>query len=270
MTSPSIPLWLVEYVTSKDFRDAVRKVVDASWLAENVPLTGAKAEGSGAKLEATAGSLSFFGAQGEYTLFKHEYAVFDLEKRRQEKRDKEIDGSLERLGNADTSIKSSIEQAEERIGRNVRVGRDTDANSRRLRDQEVDGRLARHAQTDASIRSWVDRVQQRLAARSDGIRREQRAGDQRLRAQISGLQTRINNVSRVAHAADQRSKSVRVKASDAEGKAKAALKQVSDLRKQVHEGMQRVHGLENSATRTSQAIKGLRRDLNDLDQSLRD
>lgn len=119
----AIPPWIYEYATSRSFQDAVRKVVDAKWLADNVPVTGAKAEVTGVKAEANAVALSAFGVQTEYGLVKHEATVFDINKilegRVQESRDKEQDRRLHVLSVEAVSIKDLVQKVKQDLMRDT-------------------------------------------------------------------------------------------------------------------------------------------------------
>lgn len=126
------------------------------------------------------------------------------------------------------------------------------------RSSEVHQALSRH------LRSAL----RRITTTAGDLRRAARVGDQQLRTQISALRTRIGRISQVAHSADQRSKSVRIKANDAERKAKAALNKVGVLDSRVKKGLDRVEALEGSARKASGAIKSLRKDVDDLKKAL--
>ncbi|MGW0422610.1 hypothetical protein [Streptomyces sp. NPDC003015] len=254
----AIPPWIYEYATSRSFQDAVRKVVDAKWLADNVPVTGAKAEVTGVKAEANAVALSAFGVQTEYGLVKHEATVFDINKilegRVQESRDKEQDRRLHVLSVEAVSIKDLVQKVKQDLMRDA-------ADIRRT--QGAGDRHVQQLVTD--LRDKVERIQKKLLA-----------DDQTLHERISKLTTRVGKVSEVAHNADDRSKVLRTKTNEALGKVKALDHEVEKSRtlvrkldKEVGTGMQRVGALERGATSASRAIESLQNHLNGLEQVLR-
>jgi len=254
----AIPPWIYEYATSRSFQDAVRKVVDAKWLADNVPVIGAKAEVTGAKAEANAAALSVFGVQAEYGLVKHEATVFDINKilegRVQEARDKEQDRRLHVLSVEAVGIKDLV--------------------------QKVKTDLIRDAGDIRRAQSAGDRQLERLVTdlrvKVVGIQKKLLADDQVLHERISKLTTRVGKVSEVAHNADDRSKVLRTKTNEALGKVKALDHEVEKgrtlvrkLDKEVGTGMQRIGALERGATGASRAIESLHNHLNGLEQALR-
>ncbi|AYC42400.1 hypothetical protein AQI84_29880 [Streptomyces griseorubiginosus] len=254
----TIPPWIYEYAASRSFQDAVRKVVDAKWLADNVPVTGAKAEVTGVKAEANALAASAFGVQTEYGLVKHEATLFDINKilegRVQEARDKEQDRRLHVLSVEAVSIKDLVQKVKTDLIR--------DAGDIRRAQSAGDRQVERLV---ADLRGKVGTIQKKLLA-----------DDQVLHERISKLTTRVGKVSEVAHNADARSKASRVKTDEVLGKVKAldreverGRKLVGKLDKEVGTGMQRVGALERSATSASRSIQGLHDHLNGLEQALR-
>lgn len=254
----TIPPWIYGYATSRSFQDAVRKVVDAKWLADNVPVTGAKAEVTGVKAEANAAALSAFGVQTEYGLVKHEATVFDINKilegRVQEARDKEQDRQLHVLSVEAVSAKDLVQRVKQDLTRDAADIR----RSQSTGDRHVEGLVT-------GLRGKVEGIQKKLLA-----------DDQVLHERISKLTTRVGKVSEVAHNADARSKALRTKTDEALGKVKAldrevdrGRKLVGKLDKEVGTGMQRVGALERSATSASRSIESLRNHLNGLEQALR-
>jgi hypothetical protein len=233
--SGTIPPWVYDYVTTKSFVDAVRKVVwDPKWHAENVPVTGAKAEVAGGKAEANAVALNLFGGQFEYGLFKHELSVNQLlEDRARDKRDREVDGRLTRL-TADTASNGKLIE---------KVKKDLDSTAASLRRTLSEG--------DKRLRGEVPQLQTKV----NNIQTRLLADDQKLHARISALQTKVGQVSVIANNADDRSKV---------GKTK-----VKELDKEVREGLRRVEALQGGAQRAGRDIDILINRVTALERALR-
>ncbi|MEU0949167.1 hypothetical protein ABZ379_41800 [Streptomyces canus] len=237
---------------------AQKKLLDPKWLPDNVPATGAKLEGTGLK-----GDL--FGGQFEYGLIKHEKTLFDLNKiaenREQKRRDQILDNRFADLARIDRNLRAAIGSAQDRITTTARdVRRSARASDQQLRQQitalRTILRTANRVAHSAEHRST--RTQNRITTLQNevnGILRSRRTDDQRVRNQIASLKTRISRISQVANDADQRSKSVRIKA--------------NNLDRQVRDGLQRVRELEGSARGAGRSIQGLRNDLTALDRDLR-
>ncbi|MCX5260844.1 hypothetical protein OOK27_43010 [Streptomyces canus] len=251
----AIPPWIYDYATSRAFQDAVRKVVDAKWLADNVPVTGAKAEVTGAKAEANAAALSVFGVQTEYSLVKHEATAFDINKilegRVQESRDQEQERRLHVLSVEAVSVKDLVQKVKQDLTRDAADIRRTQSAG----DRHVEGLVT-------ALRGKVEGIQKKLLA-----------DDQVLHRRISDLTTRVG---KVAHNAEDRSKALRAETNEVLGKVKALDREVEKgrtlvgkLDKEVGTGMQRVGALERGATSASRSIESLRNHLNGLEQALR-
>lgn len=229
----TIPAWFRDYMTSRDFRDVVRKVVDAKWLADNVPVTGAKAEVSGVKAEANAAAVTVFGAQAEYSLLKTEYAVIDPARVAQTLLDNEQDRRLRVLTAEAVSTKDLVEK----------VKRNLDSTAADIRQTLRGG--------DTKLRNEVPQLRTKV----DAIRRSLLADDQKLHTRISALQARVGQVSTVAHSADTRSKTEKTK--------------VKELDKEVKEGLRRVQALQGSAQRAGRDIDILINRVTALERALR-
>ncbi|MFJ4789394.1 hypothetical protein [Streptomyces sp. NPDC088794] len=233
----TIPVWLNDYVASKPFMDAVRKVVDAKWLADNLPVTGAKAEVAGVKAEANAASLSVFGVQTEYSLFKAEAAAFDLNKfldsRAQERRDKDQDDRLHGLSVDAVRAKDLIDK----------VKQDLKSTADSLRRTLSEG--------DKKLRGEVPQLRTSV----NDLRRRLLDADQVLRDRISKLQAKVGQVSTVAHNADVRSKDEKAR--------------VKELDKEVRAGLRQVQALQGSAKGASRDIGILIDRVTALERALR-
>ncbi|MDH6491484.1 hypothetical protein [Streptomyces sp. SAI-127] len=223
-----------EIAAWKEQQDAAqKKLLDPKWHADNVPVTGAKVEATGLKADVFVG-------QFEYGLFKHEYSLTKfLEDRAQHKREQEVDRQLAGLTSADRQLREQLSSLKTKLGRVSQVANDGDQRSKsgRTKTQELNTHVT-------ALRNAVN-----------GILRTQHTDDQRVRGQITALKTRISRISQVANDADQRSKSLRLKA--------------NNLDRQVRAGLQRVRELEGSARGAGRSIQGLRNDLNSLEQTLR-
>ncbi|MGW1714088.1 hypothetical protein [Streptomyces sp. NPDC002156] len=209
----TIPPWFQSFATSTAFQGIVRKAVDGKWLAENVPLTGAKAEVSGLKAEGNAAALTVFGAQAEYSLVKHEYAVIDPARVAQTLLDDEQDRRLRVLTAEAVSTKDLVDK----------VKQDLRSTAAALRQTLSEG--------DKQLRTEVPQLRTKV----ESIRDRLLADDQKLHARISALQTRVGQVSQVAHNADDRSEA---------GKTK-----LKKLNAEVRKGLQDVEALKGSARR---------------------
>ena len=226
-----IPPWIYEFPTVNSFMDSVRKkVLDPKWHADNVPVTGAKAE-------VTGGSLSVFGVQTEYNLVKHEATAIDLNKilegNAQERIDKEQDRRLHGLSVEAVGTKDLVERVKRELA-------DTTADIRRAQregDHQVDTRVT-------ALRDKIDRIRLKLLE-----------DDQVLHRRITALSTRVGEVSSVAHAADGRSKSTKTKA--------------AELERAVKKGLKEVEGLQGSARGASRDIGILIDRVTALERSLR-
>ncbi|MFJ2830888.1 hypothetical protein ACIPC1_25540 [Streptomyces sp. NPDC087263] len=217
--------------------------MDAKWLADNVPVTGAKAEVSGAKAEANAGALNVFGVQAEYGLVKHEAAAIDLNKIFERKAQERVDNEQDRRLHGLTM--------------------------RAVATQDLFGAVKRILDTATADIRRLQADEQRLTKRGTAlqnaigdIRRKLTADDQRLRTQLSALSARIGKVSQVANAADQRSKSVRIRTQE-------ALKQVGVLDRAVRKGLQKISDLDEETTSTRGSVHRLDNALKSLEQTLR-
>jgi chromosome segregation ATPase len=231
VTGPNtVPQWFIDFVTSKGFQDAVRNAFDRKWLADNVPLTGAKAEGAGLKLDVS-------GGQFEYGLVKHEKVLFDINKimegRAQQKREQDVDRRLAGLQVVDRQLREQLSSLKNKVGKVSQVANDGNQRS-------ISGR--------AKVRD--------LTVDVTTIARAQRAGAQRLRSQISSLKSKISRISQVANDANERSKSLRIKA--------------NNLDQQVRAGLRRVEALEDGARRAGRSVESLRGAINSLERALRD
>ena len=232
-----------------EFKNAVQTEI-TSWKAqqeaqdydhENIraktETVGGKAEAVGGKVEATGLQVGVAGGQFEYSLFKHEKAVFDinkiLEDREQRNRDRVIDGRFADLTRTDRNIRSAISAVQERITATAReVRRTASAGDQRVREQ--------------------------VAVVRAGLRTANRVAHSAEQSGRNALQ-QIRDLRR----------HVLVKTREAEGDLKATLRKVRALDREVKDGMQRVHELEGSARGAGRSIQGLRNDLNSLEQTLR-
>ncbi|MET9792804.1 hypothetical protein [Streptomyces canus] len=224
-----------EIAAWKEQQDAAqKKLLDPKWHADNMPVTGAKAEGAGLKADVFVG-------QFEYGLFKHEYSLTKfLEDRAQRKREQEVDRRLAVLTSADRQLREQLSSLKTKLGRVSQVANDGDQRSKsgRTKTQELNTHVT-------ALRNTVN-----------GILRTQRTDDQRVRSQIASLKTKISRISQVANDANQRSKSVRIKA--------------NDLDRQVRAGLRRVEALEDGARRAGRSVESLRGAINSLERALRD
>ncbi|MFJ4203394.1 hypothetical protein ACIP2Y_27710 [Streptomyces sviceus] len=174
VTGPTaVPQWFIDFVTSKSFQDAVRKAFDRKLYADNVPLIGAKAEGTGLKADVFVGQL-------EYGLFKHEYSVSKfLEDRAQHKREQDVDRRLGGLTSADRQLREQVSSLKTKISRISQVANDADQRSKSLR--------IKTANLDQQVRSGLQRVREledsaRGAGRSiQGLRNDLNSLEQALR-----------------------------------------------------------------------------------------
>ncbi|MGP4011555.1 hypothetical protein [Streptomyces sp. 4N124] len=230
----TIPSWFVTYEASKAFQDAVRKVVDVKWLADNLPVTGAKAEATGVKLEANAAAATFFGAQTEYSLFKAEGALFDLNKvladRAQERRDKEQDDRLRGLSAGAVKTGDLI----------AKVRQDLQATTAALRKTLGEG--------DKQLRKEVPELRTKVNA----IRDRLLADDQKLHGRITTLG---NKVAQGTRNADDRSRVEKAR--------------VKELDKEVRAGLRRVDQLQGSAKAAGRDIGILIDRVTALERALR-
>ncbi|MGW1212389.1 hypothetical protein ACWD5F_22520 [Streptomyces sp. NPDC002499] len=247
-SSGHIPQWVYDLGSFRSFQDAVKNVVwDVKAHPDNVPVTGAKAEVAGVKAEANAASLSVFGVQTEYSLVKHEATAIDLNKILeggvQKRLDEEQDRRLHDLSLRAVTTKDLVDTVKRNLA-------SATADIRRLQADEQ--------QLRTTLRNEFVSIRQKLAN-----------DDQRLRAQLVSLGTKISSVRQVANAADQRSKALRTKANSADRQAQTALRQIRVLDREVKDGMQKVRELEGSARGAGRSIQGLRNDLNSLEQTLR-
>jgi chromosome segregation ATPase len=239
-------------------QEAAQKPVDAKWVADNVPATGLKAEGTGLKVEGNAAAVNLFGGQFEYGLIKHEKTLIDvnkiLENREQKQRDQIIDNRFADLARIDRNLRAAIGSAQDRITTTAKdVRRIARAADQQLRQQIT--ALRTGLRTANRVAHSAERRSTRIETAVNRLARTQHTDDQRVRSQISALKTRISRISQVANDADQRSKSLRIKA--------------NNLDRQVRTGLQRVRELEDSARGAGRSIQGLRNDLNSLEQTLR-
>ncbi|MEV5849824.1 hypothetical protein AB0M32_48485 [Streptomyces sp. NPDC051985] len=233
-----MPSWIYEFPTVKSFMDSVRKnVLDIKGHADNVPVTGVKGEATGGSVTATGGSLSVFGVQTEYNLVKHEATAIDLNKilegNAQERIDKEQDRRLHDLGIEAVGTKNLVEQVKRELATATADIRRTQSEG----DHQVDTRVT-------ALRDKIDRIRLKLLE-----------DDQVLHRRITALSTRVGEVSSVAHAADGRSKSTKIKA--------------ADLERKVRDGLRQVEGLQGSARGASRDIGILIDRVTALERSLR-
>ncbi|MDH6520132.1 chromosome segregation ATPase [Streptomyces sp. SAI-135] len=211
-----------------------KKLLDPKWLPDNIPATGAKAEATGAKLEATGLKSDFYVGQSEYGLFKHEYSLTKLwEDRAQHKREQDVDRRLAALTSADRQLREQLSSLKTKIGKVSQVA--NDGNQRSI-----------------SGRTKVQNLTVDVAT----LVRTRRADDQRVRSQISSLKSKISRISQIANDANQRSKSLRIKA--------------HNLDQQVRAGLRRVEALEDGARRAGRSVESLRGAINSLERALRD
>lgn len=240
-----------EIAAWKEQQDAAqKKLLDPKWHADNMPVTGAKAEGTGLKAD-------LFGGQFEYGLIKHEKTLFDinkiLENREQRNKDRVLDNRFAELTRVDRNLRQAISATQERITRSARdVRRTARAGDQQLRQQITTLRTS--LRTANRVAHSAERRSTRIETAVNRLVRTQHTDDQRVRSQVTALKTRISRISQVANDADQRSKSLRIKA--------------NNLDRQVRAGLQRVRELEDSA-RAGRSVQGLRNDLNSLEQTLR-
>ncbi|MFF1305482.1 hypothetical protein [Streptomyces sp. NPDC058307] len=227
VTGPTVvPQWFIDFVTSKGFKDAIRNAFDAKWFAENVPLTGGKAEGGIAKAEGNVGALTVYGFQAEYGLFKHELTLTKiLENRAQHKREQEVDRRLGGLTSADRQLREQISSLKTKIGKVSQVANDGNQRS-------ISGRT-----------------------RTQELIRTQRNDDQRVRSQIASLKTRISRISQVANDADQRSKSLRIKANNLDRQVRSGLQRVRELEDSARGAGRSIQGLRNDLNSLDQALR---------------
>ncbi|MEV1083292.1 hypothetical protein AB0I98_34600 [Streptomyces sp. NPDC050211] len=230
----TIPPWFVSYVISKPFQDAVRKAVDPKWLADNVPVTGAKAEVTGVKAEANAAAFSFFGAQTEYSLFKAEGALFDLNKvladRAQETRDKDQDDRLRGLSAGAVETGDLI----------AKVRQDLQSTAAALRKTLGEG--------DKQLRKEVPELRTKV----NGIRDRLLAADQTLHGRITTLGNKIAQGTR-----------------NADDRSRAEKARVKELDKEVRAGLRRVDQLQGSAKAAGRDIGILIDRVTALERALR-
>ena len=233
-----------------EFRNAVQTEI-ASWKAQQEALdydhenigaktetVGGKAEAVGGKAEATGVQVGVAGGQFEYSLLKHERAVFDLNKmvedREQRNRDRVIDGRFADLVRTDRNIRSAISAVQERITTSAReVRRTASAGDQRLREQV------------AVVRAGV-RTANRVAHSAE-------QGGRNALQQIRDLRRQI--LAKTREAAEDR---------------RATLRKVGALDRQVRDGMQRVRALEDGAKRAGRSIESLRGSINSLERALRE
>ncbi|MDH6216763.1 hypothetical protein [Streptomyces pseudovenezuelae] len=206
-------------------------------IAAKTETVGGKAEAVGGKVEATGLQVGIAGGQFEYSLFKHEKAVFDLNKiledREQRNRDRVIDGRFADLVRTDRNIRAAISAVQERITTSAReVRRSANAGDQRVREQ--------------------------VAVVRAGLRTANRVAHSAEQSGRNALQ-QIRDLRR----------HVLVKTREAEGDLKATLRKVRTLDREVKDGMQQVRELEGSARGAGRSIQGLRNDLNSLEQTLR-
>ena len=238
---------LKEASSIPEFKSAVQAEI-SSWKAgqdvehygghENIlaktETVGGKAEATGVKAEATAAQLGVFGYQAEFGLFKQEFSLNKLwEDRKQQKREQDVDRRLAGLTFTDRQLREQLSSLKTKLGKVSQVANDGNQRS-------ISGR--------AKVRDLTGDV--------TALVRTQQAGARRVRSQISSLKSKISRISQVANDANERSKSLRIKA--------------NNLDQQVRAGLRRVEALEDGARRAGRSVESLRGAINSLERALRD
>ncbi|MGW3289158.1 hypothetical protein ACWDR3_31430 [Streptomyces sp. NPDC001002] len=260
-----------------EFKNAVQTEI-TSWKAqqeaqdydhENIraktETVGGKAEAVGGKVEATGVQVGVAGAQLEYSLFKHEHAVIDinkmLENREQRNRDRVIDGRFADLVRTDRNIRSAISAVQERITTSAReVRRTASAGDQRLREQvavvragvRTANRVAHSAEQGGRNANRVARSAEQSGRTANRVARSAEQGTRNALLQVRELR-----------------RQVLVRARETDSNLKSTLRKVRSLDREVKDGMQKVRGLEGSAQSARRSIEGLRDGINSLERTLR-